>query len=138
MYPTAFVKGKYASIMHLTISGDNDIYGSRAPGIWFSKSPSGNTNSILPANAISGKKNWNFYSPRVPLKKWAHMRLMQTLEGGKYIYRVFLNGAKLKEVVNSKPQDFHNVKVFVGDPWYPAQPGYIRNLRIHNGPVPGK
>ena len=124
--------------MHLTTSGNSDIYGARIPGLWFTPSPGGNTNAIHFTNAVNGNRNYYFNSPRVPLKKRAHMRLMQTLEGGKYIYRVFLNGAKLKEVVNSKPQDFHNVKVFVGDPWYPAQPGYIRNIRIHNGPVPGK
>ena len=31
---------------------------------------------------------------------------------------------------NSKAVGFKDVKVFAADPWYKAQPGYIKNLKI--------
>jgi hypothetical protein len=56
VYPTAYLKGKWGSVIHLSISDNIDVYGSRIPGIWFSPNPVGNTNSIVPANALNGKK----------------------------------------------------------------------------------
>ena len=85
---------------------------------------------------FTGNKNFHIYSPKVPLNKWAKMRLTQTLvhtiDGSKYIYRIFLNGKEILQRDNTKPSDFYNVKVFVGDPWYPAQPGYVRNVKVRN------
>jgi hypothetical protein len=60
------------------------------------------------------------------------MKLEQRLEGSKYKYRVFLNKNKILEKENTRALNFYNVKMYVGDPWYPAQPGYIRNLKITN------
>ena len=61
------------------------------------------------------------------------MRLTQILDTrGKYIYRVTVNGKQIVEKENTKPVEFHNVKVYVGDPWYPAQPGNIKDVIIKN------
>ena len=59
------------------------------------------------------------------------MRLSQTLEDDKYVYRVYLNGEEIHEVVNTQAEDFEDVKVYVSDPGNAAQPGYVRNLRIY-------
>ena len=32
---------------------------------------------------------------------------------------------------NSAAVEFENVKVFAGNPWRQAQPGYIKNLKIN-------
>ena len=55
VYPTSFLSGKWVSVLHLTTSGNNDIYGARIPGIWFSPKAANNKNTIYTANAISGK-----------------------------------------------------------------------------------
>ena len=39
------------------------------------------------------------------------------------------NKSELK-MENTVPSMFSNVKVYAGDPWYPAQDGKIRNLVI--------
>merc|ERR1719193_3094820 len=50
----------------------------------------------------------------------------------------------LKTLVNKIPRDYKNVKVYVADPWYNNQPGFIKNIAITNKPskelkpVPGK
>ena len=42
--------------------------------------------------SFSGNLNYHFYSARVNLNTWSRMRITQELVGGKYIYRVYLNG----------------------------------------------
>merc|ERR1719193_152534 len=50
----------------------------------------------------------------------------------------------LKTLVNKIPRDYKNVKVYVADPWYNNQPGFIKNIAITNKPskelkpVPGR
>ena len=48
------------------------------------------------------------------------------------MYRISIGGEELHAVENSQPEEFHNVKVYASDPWYPAQPGSIRNLVIES------
>ena len=67
---------------------------------------------------------------KLPLNKWQKIRQVQKFEDGKYVYKVFVNNERIYKVINKKPQEFNNVKVYVGDEWYKPQPGYIRNLKI--------
>ena len=124
-YPTSFVAG-YHSVLHMTISGDTDVYGCRVPGIWLSP------NTITVDNAVNGHWYYRVVSSSFQRNEWHNMRLTQTLEDGQYVYRVYLNGIKIHQIVNTQAEEFNNVKVFVSNPWVAAQPGYIRDLHIHH------
>ena len=122
--PTATVGG-WRTVLHLTsLNHGNGGYGGRIPAIF----PLGATWYIT--NAISG--NGNFYAKNPVLKnnEWSTFRIKQSLENGKYEYRVYVNGKELDKRVNTQPRDFHEVKVYAGDPWYAAQPGFIKNLYV--------
>ena len=120
--PTKWIRG-WSNIIHLSTNG-NIGWGNRIPAFF----PLGRKVGIV--NALSGNGNYYFWSLPLLLKKWVHFRMMQRLEGGKYVYRVYMDGFLLREKVNSKAQDFKYVDVWVGCKWYNAQPGVIKNLTI--------
>jgi len=49
------------------------------------------------------------------------------------MYKIVTNGTVLHEVENKVPAKFDNVKVYVSDPWYPANPGRIRKIIVGTG-----
>ena len=113
--PTKWIGG-WTSLLHLT-TGTNAV---RLPG-------------IFPLNGkimIQVTAQFTVWTPKLPLNKWVHFRLTQRLEGKNYVYRVYMNNKQLKAFVNKKPQDIKNVKVYVADPWYNAQPGFVRSVRV--------
>ena len=113
--PTKWIGG-WTSLLHLT-TGTNGV---RPPG-------------IFPLNGkimIQVTAQFTVWTPKLALNKWVHFRLTQRLEGKNYVYRVYMNNKQLKAFVNKKPQDIKNVKVYVADPWYNAQPGFVRNVRV--------
>ena len=127
-YATKWIGG-WTNILHLTTGPNCCGIGSRIPAIF----PLGG--KLHFAFAVSGNGNYVVPTPKLPLRKWMNFRINQRFEGGKYVFRVYYNNKVLRTVVNTRPQDFRNVKVWVGDNWYNAQPGFIRNLRITNKPI---
>ena len=51
--------------------------------------------------------------------------------GGDHIYTVDVDGKNWVRMVNEKPQDFFNVSVWVSDPWYSPQTGFVRKLNFY-------
>ena len=129
IYPLRFDKG-WRSILHLTTSGNQNVYGSRIPGIWFYSTKGGKTSTLYVCNAINGNKNYCFTTKNVPLKSWTQIRVGQKLEGSKFIYFIYINNKRVLRMVNTRPMVFENVKMYVGDPWYLPQEAYIRNFKI--------
>ena len=121
--PTKWIGG-WTSILHLTTGGNCCGVGGRIPGIF----PLNQKLAI--SFAINGNGNYYFWTPKLTLNHWSNIRLTQRLIGKNYIYQVTLNGKSVHKVINKKPQIFKNVKVYVADPWYNAQPGFIRNIKI--------
>ena len=113
----------WTSILHLTKGADSG-WGNRIPAIL------AYSGKVFISNAIDGNANWNFYSLPVELNKWVHFQLTQRLEGHNYVYRVYLDGFLLKEKTNKRPEDFHQVDIWIGDNWRAVQPGFLRNLHI--------
>ena len=131
-YPTKWVGG-WTNIIHFTTGPNCCAPGSRIPGIFPSKG------KVAINFALNGNGNYQVWTPKLALKKWVNIKLNQRREGKNYVYRVYLNNKVLKTIVNKKPQDFKNVKVYVSDVWHANQAGLIKNLRITSKPtVPGK
>ena len=125
--PTKWING-WTSILHFTTGANCCSPGSRIPAIF----PLNQKLAI--SFAIGNSGNTYFWTPKLPLNKWVHFTMVQKLEGRNYVYRVYMDNKLLKTLVNKVPRDYRNVKVFVADPWYNTQPGFIKNIDISNKP----
>ena len=131
----SFTTNDWYNIYHATISdNDDDVYGSRMPGIWIEHKDGNICTGI--AAAVNGDKSYVHPTPTIPvqLNKWNTVTVSQTKVGGDYQYKIEMNGELMDVVNNTQPQEFHHVKIYISDPWYPALPGYVRNVYI-NGKV---
>ena len=117
--------GGWSSILHMT-TGKDTGWGGRIPFFV------GANTKINPAFSISGNWNKYFSTPVFPLHKWIHYKANQVREGDTYVYRVFQDGKQLQQETNTKPQVFKNVQVWLSDPWYNAQPGFVKNVVIRS------
>ena len=88
------------------------------------------TNEFTFMFALNGNGNFVIKTSPLSLNKWYHFRVTQTLQGNKYFYAVYMNNKKLFNKVNTTPQDFKNVKLYIADPWYNAQNGFVKNLKV--------
>ena len=123
--PTRYLN-HYANSLHLTIGGEYGQYGDRTPAIW----PSTPEDGFHTTSAVNGMKSYPRDFDRPPVGAWTTIAMSQTLEGGKYVYRVTMGGQEVHAVENRVPAEFQDVKVYASNPWYAAQPGSIRNLEI--------
>ncbi|XP_065676681.1 uncharacterized protein LOC136092406 isoform X1 [Hydra vulgaris] len=124
---TSFIN-KYTSILHLTIGGDASTYGDRNPGLWLSY-----YNSLYFSSSINGYVDFVFdYSILPLLNDWMSIAISQLSIEQKYIYTIELAGNQIYTIENNIPMIFNRVNVYLGDPWYDAQPGFVRNLIIKN------
>ena len=62
------------NILHLTLGGDDSVYGDRNPAVWFENK------GIHIVSSISGNKH-NFKNIKPPLQagKWMHFKISQIL-----------------------------------------------------------
>ncbi|XP_047124228.2 uncharacterized protein LOC105846481 [Hydra vulgaris] len=120
----------WASVVHLTIDEDRDDFGRRIPGVWFAPDKLG---ALAIVSAINDNYNYNFYSEILPLNEWSIIEISQNETNGVYTFTCYINGQLIHSVENKSPKSFKNVKVYVADPWYNAQDGSIKKLKIKNG-----
>ncbi|XP_065653711.1 uncharacterized protein LOC136080678 isoform X2 [Hydra vulgaris] len=124
------INDRYRNVIHMTVKKDMSNYGDRTPGVWFYP----NTSSLYICAAVNNDSNYCLYQTSLlKLGLWSSLKISQELFEGKYFYSIQLNNETLLNVVNHVAQEFSNVKVYISDPWYNVQPGFIRNLKITNG-----
>ena len=70
----------YVSVLHLTISGNIDVMGSRNPGVWVM-----NSKQLTIASSISGNKNLHKNIPGLEKNKWYKIEITQKLVDGKVL-----------------------------------------------------
>nr|XP_047137903.1 uncharacterized protein LOC100212432 [Hydra vulgaris] len=131
LMPRSYSQG-WKSVIHLTIGQNIGQYGERTPAVWFLHDGSGR---LAIASAISGNQNYYFLTDPLNLNEWSNLRILQYRNNGVYIFSVYINGKLIHSIENTKPQSFKNVKVYTADPWYDAQDGSIKDLRIVNGNI---
>ena len=128
---TSIAHVAWSNIIHLTVGGNVNTYGDRTPGIWihsnknyyFAFALNGNRNSVFDSNIV------------IKLMEWTKIRISQLLIEGKHVLKIWAAENIIYYVVNKDAREFHDVKLYIGDPWYDAQPGYVRNLLIKNAYV---
>ena len=122
--------GNAYNIIHLTADTRTTDYGRYILAIWF-RFQDGMT-TIIVRSAVNGNKS---YKKKIPYKefdlsKWIMIKVSQTKAGNKYKYTVEIDGKTITDDINTKPQEFQNVKLYVSNPWASSLPGYIRKLFI--------
>ncbi|XP_065674967.1 uncharacterized protein LOC105847729 isoform X5 [Hydra vulgaris] len=126
LYLTSFFD-QWTNVIHLTIDDDVSKYGDRTFSLFFYN----NIGQI--GSSINGITDYviKFSSP-FNLMEWNKFFISQFLLNGIYNYVIKMNEAVIITLQNTNPQSFENVRVYTSNPWYLAQPGYIRNLIVAN------
>jgi len=128
LYLNSYTTAPWTSIVHFTTQGNSERYGNRNPAVWMSGHKD-HYRLLHVSSSIDGNSNmWIDPKKIPPLKTWIKIRISQTLIDNKFIYEVKVNDVSELKMENTVPSMFTNVKVYAGDPWYPAQDGKIRNL----------
>ena len=128
--PTDYSFSGYANVIHMTIGGKglggNAKVGDRTPIVWIHK-----TQGVVISSALNGKAS---YQKKVailpPVGEWTSIEVSQELFGSEYIYTITIADKNVFEVINTKPLEVDNVKVYASSPWNTARKGFIRNLEI--------
>ena len=69
------------------------------------------------SSAVSGDKNYRHFPDQPPVGVWTYIQISQTLEGERYMYRMFIGGEEVHAVENTEPREFQDVKVYASNPW---------------------
>ncbi|XP_065660512.1 uncharacterized protein LOC124810993 isoform X1 [Hydra vulgaris] len=118
------------SVLHLTLSNENEAYGDRNLGVWFNEDGSGKL-VIFPA--INGNHSNYFTTTSLSLHQWHNIKICQSIVGDKYWFTVYMNGVNIYKKENFAAKDFKNIIVYASNPWDEAQDGLISDLFIMNG-----
>ena len=128
--PTSKTNATYSNVIHFTVGGDNAVYGDRTPAVWFhfsnfhfSSTLNGLVDGLYGSNVI------------MKLMEWTKIKISQLLIKGNYVFTIWVAESLIYNIINYQAREFHDVKVYISDPWYVAQPGYIRNLVIKNADI---
>lgn len=118
--------GNYGNIIHMTIGGDDiSKYGDWIPCVYY------NGGMLEISSAVNG--NPYFYkTAAISPNDWHNIEIGQQKVGKQFYYSITVDGRRVTRVVNNKTETFHDVKVFVSDPWYTPQTGFVRNLNFHS------
>ena len=134
--PADFRYSGFASVIHFTIGGSGlgsgAKVGDRIPAIWFHR-----TRGVLVSTALNGLPAVSkFLNNLPPAGSWTSIEVSQRLVSSKYMFTITVGKKQVFSRENTKPVDLSNVKVYSGSPWYVAQKGSLRNLKIDmNTPI---
>ena len=127
--------GRMVTVFHLTKDTENGYSCEhRQFALWVSpiEGDSSQLNTYI-STCVNGVGSNNLL-PNIPKDKW------NSLEFGQYASRtettdivhhhyVRLNGEIIHEEINLMPRTFHDVNVYVSNPWFTAPYGFIRLFR---------
>ena len=132
---TSYKQRSNAQILQLTIGSKSGSIGDRTPALWIHKS-----RGVYIVTTLNGKPNTGKYfrSKKPNVNEWTSVEMSQVKTGPNYIFSLVIKGETLWSVKNTDPREFSSVKVFASSPWYAAQAGSIRGLRIENLTPGGK
>ena len=118
---------RWCNVLHITIGGNNEAYGSRIASVFIR----GSDQMVYICSPLQGNKNYcKTQTTPMQLNKWAMIKISQVKIGNDFVYQIEVDNIVFDAVVNTQPLEFHNVMVYVSNPWIPTCSGYIRNLII--------
>ena len=113
---------------HLTrdnIGGNSGTIGERIPGVFFHPN-----DGLVMFFAINNHHNFQYDVSAPPIGEWTKIQKSQELVNQQFKFRISIDETEKFNAENSKAVGFKNMKVFAADPWYKAQPGFVKNLSI--------
>ena len=126
LLPTGFAGVEWTSVIHFTTGANQHAHGARIPAVFIREINSAR-GLYVAAQATYGE-NFDFTKPDIPTNEWTDIFIQQAERAGRYVIEVIVNGEIIVSMVNYDPYVFANVKVYVSDPWYSAQPGFIKDF----------
>ena len=124
--PTDLTNPDWTSIFHMTKGGNNEAIGDRTPAVFFRPS-----SGLHITSALNEENNFRVAFPAPTIGVWTKIRVSQELLNEGLKFRIFTDETEKLVAENSVAIILENVKVFAADPWFPAQPGSIKNLSIN-------
>ena len=87
---------------------------------------------MIVCSAISGNVNLCLYSKKaLPIGRFTKVIVEQRKQSdGKIHFVVNIGGVEEFNVVNTRPQIFHDVRYTASDPWHNAAKAQIRNFQL--------
>ena len=125
---TEFAGTLFTSVLHFT-TGKDGGHGCRIPAVFFMEK-NGKRQLRIAAQSTDGE-DIVFKHPNIVNNVWIDVVIQQTERAGRYVIELILNDEIIGSMVNHDPYVFENVKVYVSDPWYPAQPGFLKDFSFH-------
>ena len=124
--PTSIQLGE-RNVIHFTTGANINKQGSRIPAVWFI------SGRFYICSAVNGNTNYVYsYGVTFPPGDWISVQISQIKNLSNYTYSITINGNVVHTVTNNNPAEFRNVQIFASDPWYEAQPGFIRNFVLYS------
>ena len=118
----------FVNIIHLTTGDMDGKYGTRTPGIWLNNEKKGLVFHSA-VNNVTGQGYPFRTSPNsLNTGKWISIEVFQRKVGSEYRFTVSIDGIELHSVVNTRPAEFSNVKVYAANPWHATVKGSIRKF----------
>lgn len=116
----------FGHVVHFTKGGFDGNYGDRMPYVFF------HALKLIICSAVNGQSSHCYDTGVVnPLNKWISLKLNQIRLNNDYVYNITVDGMTLYSVINTQPEEFINVKAYLGDiraNTDNSQTGFVRNL----------
>ncbi|XP_047125639.1 uncharacterized protein LOC101241849 [Hydra vulgaris] len=126
---TSYTKYTFTNIIHLTIGDNENIYGARIASLFIRMGSYGHFGFSLNNKINEHLESDNLFQ----LNNWTTIKISQIHVENKYMFNLWVAENLLYSVENISPTEFTNVMVYISNPWYEEQPGFIRNVIIKNG-----
>ena len=125
-------------VLHLTTGGKVSKIGDRTPALWMCYRKKSGVIKVFVKTALNGEKNQGGFSDKKPpsIGEWSKVEISQVRKrnplsrGPYYVFSLVIGGEIFMYEENNNPTKFSNVKVYASSPWYSAQAGSIRGLKI--------
>ena len=122
------------NILHFTTGDDIGSPGSRIPAVWMHTNMGDETaKPLYICSDVNGNPDYCWISKSIAVNTPTQIQIRQIRKNAGYTYQILIDGVISWEVINSSPRVFHDVKLYVSDPWYAAQEGEIGNLEYPKG-----
>jgi len=118
----------WTNILHMTTGKNSGPPGSRIPAIYMYP----NSRRLTVFSQVGTNANLAYTTPKdLPITKYTNVKVEQLMNNqGKYYYKIIINGKLVYNVVQTKPTEFKNVKLYASDPWYAHADVYVRDLHL--------
>ena len=122
---TEFAGATFTSVLHFT-KGSNEGHGCRIPAVFFMEK-NGERQLRIAVQSTDGEQIV-FKHPNIVNNVWIDVVIQQAERAGRYVIELIVNGEIIGSMMNHDPYVFENVNVYASDPWYPTQPGFLKDF----------